>query len=74
MATDETFDLFHKYNRLVRRRLTKPLACEACGHNLTTSLGSDDSLILVCYVCPYEVKPGTRLIEQVRAVVKEHFV
>lgn len=74
MATDETFDIFHKYNRLVGRSLAKPIACEACGEQLTTSLDKDDELVLICFVCGYEEKPGQYMIDNLRAVVKEHFV
>lgn len=74
MATDENFDLFHKYNRLVRRSLVKPVSCTTCNGTLTTSLGKDDELVLVCYSCDYELVPGTALIDEIRAIVKEHFV
>lgn len=70
--TDETFNLFHKYNRLVRRQMVKPLECH-CGGNLITSLGPEDELVLICYACDTEIVPGESRIADVRAVVKEHF-
>jgi hypothetical protein len=74
MATDLMFDMFHKYNRLVRRGLVKPLACTRCGNPVVTSLTNEDALVLVCFTCDSEVKPGKDTIANVGAVVGEHFV
>lgn len=70
---DEVFNLFHRYNKLVRRGMTKPLQCKHCGEGLYTSLGEDDVLVLICYGCDSETLPGIGQIDGVRAVVKEHF-
>lgn len=72
MALDDTFDLFHKYNKLVRRQMVKPLAC-SCGTPLITTLGPADDLTLHCVACDTYTVPGVTTIDNVRAVVKEHF-
>lgn len=73
MATDPMFDMFHKYNRLVRRNLVKPLTCPSCGTAYVTGLGPEDELVLLCVVCDTKTSPGEDTIGRVRAVVSEHF-
>lgn len=73
MASDEIFDLFHKYNRLVRREMAKPLMCWRCRAGLVTSLDKNDELVLICYLCGAEVAPGTALIDQVRKTVVSYY-
>lgn len=72
--SDETFRLFHRYNKLVRRGLTKPLACNRCATNYIVAVGDDDKLILRCLTCNSKVVPGIGTIANVDAVVKEHFL
>lgn len=67
------FRLFHRYNKLVRRGLVKPLACKTCSSLLTTALGDNDELVLKCFVCDSSTVPGLATISDVRAVVTEHF-
>lgn len=71
--TEDLWNLFHRYNRLVRRQLVQPLKCD-CGEVFVTTLGRDDKLILACFGCATETTPGVQIIDRVRAVVKEHFV
>lgn len=73
MATDPIFDTFHKYNRLVRRGLTRPLTCD-CGEEVVTVLGFEDTLMLQCFGCDTLTSPGTNTIDNVTAIVKEHFL
>ncbi len=72
--SDELFKLFHRYNKLVRRDLVKPLTCKTCGVPYITGLNSKDELILRCLGCPADVTPGIGTISTVRAVVTEHFL
>jgi hypothetical protein len=72
---DPIFDAFHKYNKLARRQLVKPLTCELCdeGRVVTMSDYDSDDLILWCPLCNTKTKPGQDMIDRVRAVVSEHF-
>jgi hypothetical protein len=73
MTTENLFNLFHRYSRLVRRQLVKPLVCSVCHNVYITGLDENDELVLNCLVCDTSVKPGENTIANVRAVVKEHF-
>jgi hypothetical protein len=76
MSDENLFPLFHAYNKLVRRGLTKPLTCD-CGETQVTTLekvGDDDLLLLECYSCGTTTRPGLTTINNVRAVVTEHFL
>ena len=64
---------FHKYNRLVRRGLTKPLVCPHCSHPYTLRATEDAEPVLQCSWCNSLVQPGQDLYNNVRAVVKEFF-
>lgn len=66
------FQVFHRYNRLVRRGLAKPLT-HACGQVYVTGFGVDDEPVLKCLYCDSVTVPGQRLYDDIRAVVKEHF-
>lgn len=72
MTQDPIFNLFHRYNKLVRRQLVKPLAHD-CGTPFITGLDDTDGLVLVCVACDVNIEPGANTIANVRAVVKEHF-
>lgn len=73
MEQDETFRIFHRYNKLVRRQLVQPLQC-SCGQSLITGFDKNDDLILKCLSCGSNKSPGLGTVEKVRAVVKEHFL
>lgn len=76
---ENLFPLFHAYGKLVRRGLVKQLTC-TCGDPLVTSIDKnrpmieEDVLILECYGCGTLVRPGLETIQNVRAVVTEHFL
>lgn len=72
--SNNTFRLFHRYNKLVRRGLVQPLTCKACGFAYITSADEEDNLVLECYTCDSKTRPGLGTIERVMAVVSEHFV
>jgi hypothetical protein len=71
---DVVFKMFHRYNKLVRRNMAKPLTCEICKSELFTALNEDDELVLRCLGCDNDIVPGLGTISRVEAVVKEHFV
>lgn len=62
---------YHKYNKLVRRGLTKPLT-HRCGTEYTLRATEDAEPVLQCFGCNTMVQPGLALYEQIKAVVKEH--
>lgn len=64
---------FHKYNRLVRRGLTKPLACPHCEHEYVLRATVNAEPVLYCAWCDSLVQPGINMYNNVRAVVKEFF-
>ena len=71
MAEDNYFPLFHAYKRLVEDGKAKPIRCP--NDDSVLIIGHDNGgLRLVCYVCDIRITPGLSLIQQVRAVVKEH--
>lgn len=67
------FQTFHRYNRLVRRGLVKPLKCPHCDYDYVLRLTDDDEPGLECFMCLSIVKPGKRVYDDIRAVVKEFF-
>jgi len=71
MAEVNLFHLFHNYNNLVKEGKTRSIKCP--NDESTLIVGHDKGeLRLVCYVCDSRITPGLSLIDQVRAVVKEH--
>lgn len=66
------FQTFHKYNRLVRRGLTKPLT-HSCGTEFVLTIGDEDQPALKCFTCGTTTYPGLRMFGDIQAVVKEHF-
>jgi hypothetical protein len=74
MEQDLLFKTFHRYNKLVRRQMVRPLVCEVCNVELATGFGKDDELVLKCFGCDTDIVPGLATISRVDAVVKEHFV
>lgn len=73
MAEDNLFHLFHNYNNLAEYGKAKSIRCPEDQSILV--VGHDNGeLRLVCYVCDIRITPGLALIDQVRAVVKEHIL
>ncbi len=71
--SDPLFQLFHRYNKLVRRGLVQPLMCKTCAVPYVTAVDKNDELVLKCFSCSSVVTPGIGTIGNVRAVVMEHF-
>lgn len=72
--TDEVWETFHNYNKLVRRGDAKPLVCPVCEQQYVTTLGKNDTVALRCYRCNTLTSPGLDLYALVRNVVKEHYL
>lgn len=66
------FQTFHKYNRLVRRGLVKPLTCPVCETEYVLRVSEHDDPVLQCFPCDSLTQPGLNLWNNVQAVVKEH--
>lgn len=64
--------MFHLYNRLVRRNLVKPLVCQ-CETVYVLRATEDGDPVLQCFGCNSLVQPGIAMYDQVVAVVKEHY-
>lgn len=68
------WELFHRYRHLVEEGKAKALECPNCPGILITRLGDDDEPALWCNSCLCTLKPGLNVIQQIRAVVTEHYV
>lgn len=66
------FTVFHRYNRLVRRGLAKPLV-DSCGNEFVLRVTEDNEPVLQCAFCNTYTQPGLAMYEDIRAVVKEFF-
>lgn len=64
------FQIFHRYNKLVRRGVAKPLT-HHCGQEYTIMNGSGEP-VLRCWYCNTLTEPGKTLYDGIVAVVKEH--
>ena len=64
---------FHKYNRLVKRGLVRPLACPHCDTTYVLRATDEGEPRLQCLGCNSLITPGLETYRQVQAVVKEHF-
>lgn len=64
------FQIFHRYNKLVRRGLTKPINCN-CGHEYAL-MNDDGEPALRCWYCNTLTHPGKGLYDELVAVVNEH--
>jgi len=69
---EQEFQVFHDYNRLVRRGLTKPLT-HGCGTEFVLALGEEDRPVLKCFSCGTLTLPGLTMYSDIKSVVKEHF-
>lgn len=72
------YGVFHKYMRLARRGLTRPLT-HSCGNPYVLVIGPDvypdnePPPALRCAFCNTLTLPGTQMYSDILAVVKEHY-
>lgn len=69
------WQLFHTYQRLADEGKAAPLVCPDDGTEMVTMVKNGDYDTLYLW-CPYHdlwIKPGLDVIDQVKAVVKEHY-
>ena len=69
---ENTWSFFHSYRRLALDGKVLFLSCPTDNNDLITRLGTDDDVVLWCSECDTLIKPGLDVLDQVRAVVKEH--
>lgn len=67
------FQTFHRYNRLAKRGMVKPLSCPDCDNPYTLRTTEDAEPLLQCFYCDTLVQPGLRLYNDIRAVVTEFY-
>lgn len=72
--SDANWELFHRYRKLVEQEVVRPVRCPDDDTVMVTRLGSDDEPVLWCMTCLSTLKPGLDLLQQIRAVVSEHYV
>lgn len=68
------FQTFHRYNKLAKQGLVKPLACYTCRTTYILRVTEDDEPVLQCLLCDALIQPGLRLYQEICAVVKEHYL
>lgn len=64
---------FHKYRRMVRRGFAEPLTCEDCENEFALRVDDENEPVLECFTCEKVVKPGLRVYDEIKRVVKGHF-
>jgi uncharacterized Zn finger protein len=67
------FQTFHKYNRLVRRNVARPIICDVCSDALVVMAGKDDEPVLRCFVCGSVGYPSLELYRQVSNIVEDYY-
>ena len=68
------FQVFHDYNKLVRRGLAEPLRCSACGAEPVLGIDARSKEIqplFKCYHCGALTSPGLNVYDACRDKVKE---
>jgi hypothetical protein len=69
-----SWELFHRYRHLVDDDKALPLLCPNDGTRLVTQIGPGDEPVLQCFGCLTVIHPGLDMIQQIRAVVTEHYI
>lgn len=64
----------HRYRRLVKRGIARPLRCPDCDLDLTIAIDTGDEPALVCHFDKAFFKPGSAMYSDLQAVVSEHYV
>jgi hypothetical protein len=65
---------FHKYRRLVAANKVKPIECPDCSTPLVTLRNQKDEPYLWCPAEDTSFFPGIDLMDQIEAVVLEHYL
>jgi len=68
------WEVFHRYNELVKQSKAKQLACPDCGGNLVTKADEKTNPMLYCFACDTNIRPGLDVYGQIRSVVSEFYV
>lgn len=68
------WQVFHRYNELVKEGKAKQLTCPDCQGNLVTKADKNDNPMLHCFACDTNIRLGLDAYGQIRAVVSEFYV
>jgi len=68
------WSIFHNYRRLAQDGKAKPLTCPDCDNQLFTQADENNDPILWCIACDTKILPGLDMYDQIKAVVREHYV
>lgn len=74
MSRMTNWEVFHRYRHLVEEGKAKGIECPNCETVMITRLGKDDEPALWCHGCDSTIQPGLNVIQQLRAVVNEHYL
>ena len=72
MTSENSWPLFHAYNKMANRGVVTPLTCSYCYGNVFLQLGKNDEPELHCYRCGVDTQPGTDLINRMRRELRNH--
>lgn len=70
----DNWQLLHSYRTLERAGKVQPIECPYCELTFAFARGKDGQPILWCTSCDSKITPGLDLIQQIRAVVNEHYL
>jgi hypothetical protein len=76
-AETSNWQIFHSYQNIVIKGDARPFLCQECEIELIMRIGPDGvdaGPVLWCPSCDSVLVPGLDLIQQVTAVVKEHYL
>lgn len=73
MSDEMDFQIFRKYEKLVRRGIAKPLTCSRCNNEMKTVFGERDEPRLYCAFCNTLLRPTRNVYDDIVAQVREFF-
>ena len=71
--TFTSWEVAHRYQRLVRRGIAEPVMCPDCRIEYVKKIGRDDEPVFYCLRCRGTLVPGVRMMDQMRDLVKQYF-
>lgn len=71
--TLSTWEITHRYQRLVRRGIAEPINCPDCHIEYVKKIGPDTEPVFYCLRCRGTLKPGARMLGDMRKIVNQYF-